>query len=92
LRHRTSPKPRTLRLLTGLLLLNGCATAPVSSPAITATSNPCALLPVKVYGPAYNKELANEIEAAPKGAMWPLAVTDYIALRDAVKACAGTRT
>jgi hypothetical protein len=61
------------------LLLSGCATAGGS----------CDLLPLKTYSQTYRNRLADEVAAAPAGAAWPTAVSDYIALRDAVRACRG---
>ncbi len=75
--------------LTVLLPLIGC-TAQAYSPAVTATSNPCKVIPLVTYAKAYNDELASEIAAADEHAEWPGAITDYIRLRDAVRACQAT--
>ncbi len=64
--------------LIGLLSLTGCA-----SPAFDG----CSLLPLKTYPESYSMKLADEIESAPADVIWPSAVTDYVALRDAVRAC-----
>jgi hypothetical protein len=42
---------------------------------------------LKTYSQAYRNRLADEVAAAPSGAAWPQAITDYVALRDAVRAC-----
>ena len=68
---------RTLPLL-ALSLLTGCA-----SPGFDG----CSLLPLKTYGPIFSMRLADEVQAASPDAVWPQAVTDYVALRDAVRAC-----
>ncbi len=66
---------RTLPLI-GLVWLTGCATA-----------GGCELLPLKAYTPAFNERLVGEVQAASADAVWPQAVIDYVALRDAVRAC-----
>ncbi len=63
--------------LIALPLLIGCA-SPVSD---------CNLLPLKAYPESYSMKLADEIESAPADVIWPSAVTDYVALRSAVRAC-----
>ncbi len=80
-----STTQRTMLLLTAVLWLSGCATAPgFSPPPVDA----CRLLPMQRYTAKFNQELADEVAAAPPGAIWPLVVRDYVKLRDAVKACA----
>jgi hypothetical protein len=49
----------------------------------------CDLLPLKTYSQTYRNRLADEVAAAPASAAWPTAVSDYVALRDAVRACRG---
>ena len=67
-------------LLLALSLLTGCE---------TVGSDTCQLLPLKAYGPIFSMGLADEVQAAPANAVWPMALTDYVALRDAVRACRG---
>jgi hypothetical protein len=69
---------RRMFLLLAPILLIGCA-----SPG----SDTCGLLPLRTYGPIFSMQLADEVQAAPAAAVWPQAVTDYVALRDAVRAC-----
>ena len=64
----------------------GCEN-PASSVAVAPATNPCLLLPMPAYSPEFNAALADEIQAAPASAKWPVAVQGYIALRDAVRAC-----
>jgi len=47
------------------------------------------MLPLKTYSQDYRNRLADEVAAAPAGAAWPAAVADYVALRDAARACRG---
>jgi hypothetical protein len=61
------------------LLLSGCATVPGT----------CDLLALKTYDQPTRDKLAGEVAAAPTDAAWPGMVTDYVALRDAVRACKG---
>jgi hypothetical protein len=61
------------------LLLSGCATV----------GGTCDLLALKTYDQPTRDKLANEVAAAPPDAAWPGFVTDYVALRDAVRACKG---
>jgi len=70
---------RLIFLPIATLLLSGCATVGGS----------CDLLPLKTYSQHYRNRLADEVAAAPAGAAWPAAVVDYVALRDAVRACRG---
>jgi hypothetical protein len=44
---------------------------------------------LKTYSQDYRNRLAHEVAAAPASAAWPTAVADYVALRDAVRACRG---
>ena len=73
-------------LLSGLLSLSGCAAAPAYDTGRPA-ANPCRFIALKDYSPAFNHTLADELQAAPAGATWPGIVPDYMALRDAVRAC-----
>lgn len=61
------------------LLLSGCATVPGS----------CDLLALKAYDQPTRGKLASEVSVAPADAVWPGMVEDYVALRDAVRACKG---
>jgi hypothetical protein len=70
----------------GISLWTGCA-GPASSVTAEPATNPCLLLPLHAYSPEVNAALADEIQAAPVSAEWPDVVRDYVALRDAVKAC-----
>lgn len=67
-------------LLLAMICLSGCA---------TPGFNGCALLPLKTYDKPFNERLADEVGRASVDAAWPQAVTDYVALRDAVRACKG---
>lgn len=50
-------------------LLTACA---------TANSNPACVCPeIKEYSREFQRKLADEIEAAPAEAVWPLALQDY---------------
>jgi hypothetical protein len=51
----------------------------------------CDLLPLKTYRQHYRNRLADEVAAVPAGAAWPAAVADYVALRDAVRACRSSK-
>ena len=53
--------------------------------------NACALLPLRDYDRAAQAAVAEEIEAADEGAMWPGWIEDYGTLRAAVRACAAAR-
>lgn len=64
----------TSALLTGALL--GCTSAP---PAVVCP-------PLRAYGTEFNLKLADEMDAAPDMAAWPMAVQDYIELRDQIRA------
>ena len=66
-------------LLTLLPLLTGCG----------ATAGNCDLLPLPAYQVAEEKLLADELDTAQPGAVWPWRVVDYYRLRDAVAACRG---
>ena len=66
--------------LLGPIWISGCVPA-----------GDCSVLPLRAYSPAFNAALAAEVEAAPDAAVWPRAVQDYAGLRDAVRACQGSR-
>jgi len=59
----------------GLLAVSCAATPP-------ATVCP----PLREYPAAFSARLADEVETAPADAAWPEAVTDYIGLRDQIRA------
>lgn len=58
-----------------LAILAGCAGAP-----------PVVCPPLRAYDAAFNARLADEIEAAPAGAAWPLAIEHYVEMRDQLRA------
>jgi hypothetical protein len=58
------------------LLLAACSITPVA-----------VCPPLKAYPPEFNARLADEVEAMPADAAALQAIQDYIALRDAVRAC-----
>ena len=60
-------------------LLAACATVN-SDPA-------CVCLPIKKYDREFQRKLADEIEAAPRNAVWPLAIQDYGLIRNIVRGC-----
>ena len=68
------------------ILLLGCATAAPKAP-----DNLCRTIPVRHYTAAQQSALADEIQAAPAGSTWPDWITDYLRLRDGVRACQATR-
>lgn len=80
--HRQSPRPALLLLLIAVTLCAGCAPGSSSSGV-----NGCALLPLRDYDRAAQDAVAEEVEAADEGAMWPGWIEDYGALRAAVRAC-----
>lgn len=68
---------RSIPLLVILpLLLTGCGVA-----------GTCSILPMRSYDPEFEERLADELDMAPAGAAWPMAVVDYAQLRAAVRAC-----
>ena len=71
-------------LAIGAALSAGCATGG-SSPTVV---NACRFLPIVEYPAEVRNRVADELEAAPSSAAWPTMITDYRALRDAVKRCA----
>ena len=84
--HRPSLRPGWIALLIGLLLCAGCAQGSSEAPV-----NGCALLPLRDYDQAAQAAVADEIEAADEGAMWPSWIEDYGALRAKVLACTEAR-
>ena len=60
-------------------LLAACATAN-SDPA-------CVCPPIKKYDQEFQRKLADEIEAASKDAIWPLAIQDYDQIRSILRVC-----
>jgi hypothetical protein len=60
-------------------LLTACATAN-SDPA-------CVCPPIKKYDQEFQRKLADEIETASAGAVFPIALQDYAALRGQLRAC-----
>lgn len=77
-----SPRPAWLLLLIVATLCAGCA-----QDRSEAHVNACALLPLRDYDRAAQAAVAEEIEAADEGAMWPSWIEDYGTLRAAVWAC-----
>ena len=60
-------------LALALILLSACG---------TASSNPaCVCPPIKEYSREFQKKLADEVEAAPQEAAFPVAVQDYALVR-----------
>ncbi len=57
--------------------------------ACAAKGSECSLLTLREYPGIVSDRLADEIEAAPPGTVWPGVVADYVALRDEVRACRG---
>lgn len=82
MRHRQS-KARGLVLLAIVLALGACSATGNSESVVNA----CSLLPLATYTQAEQSQVAAEIEEAPENAEWPQFVTDYGALRAAVRAC-----
>jgi len=80
-RNVSRMRRRTLPLIAASCLA-GCAVA-----ASSVSTNPCQAIPLRDYSREFNAELADEVDTAPPGARWPAAVGDYVALRDAVRAC-----
>ena len=78
--------PRRLPLLAALLSLAGCATQ-----ASRSEINACAAVPLQPIDQPTRARLAAEIDAAPADAVWPEQMAAYVALRAAVRACAGVR-
>jgi hypothetical protein len=68
-------------LIPALISLASCATAPSSSPSA------CDLLPLKTYTPVQQAKVADEIDAAPADAEWPVMVADLGKTRAAIRAC-----
>lgn len=66
---------RTAFCTTLALLLAGCG-------ANSTTVCP----PLRSYSQTFSDQLADEIESAPAGAAFPVAVEDYVGLRDQLRA------
>ena len=81
-------RARGLALLVTVLALDACSTRGSSEPTVNA----CRLLPLATYSQAEQSQVAAEIEAAPASAVWPGWISDYGALRAAVRACRGDRS
>ena len=64
--------------VSGYMLLAACSTTPVA-----------VCPPLKEYPESFSARLANEIEAMLADSATIEAIGDYIALRDAVRACRG---
>lgn len=69
-----------LAILAAVLWLTGCA-----SPPPVSTNAVCPI--PKAYSKADEATVAGEMKAAPADAEWPGWISDYIAERDALKAC-----
>lgn len=72
-------EPRWMLPVLAVSLLTGCATVN-SDPA-----NVCP--PIRTYDRAFQRKLADEIEAAPADAAFPVALQDYAFLRGQLRAC-----
>ena len=57
--------------------------------ACASTSGSCELLALREYPSAFNAQLSDEIQGAHPMAVWPDALEDYRALRQAVRDCRG---
>jgi hypothetical protein len=54
----------------------------------TANSDPaCVCPPIKKYDQEFQGKLADEIEAASKDAVFPVALQDYAQLRNVIRVC-----
>jgi hypothetical protein len=71
--------PHWMLLALAVSLLTACA---------GVNSNPAAACPpIKEYDRKFQNRLADEIEAAPLNAAFPVVVQDYGVLREQLKAC-----
>ena len=69
-------------LMTGLVLLTGCAGT------VYRTKLEIYCPPLAQYSPEYNQKLADEIDSLPaSSSALETAITEYVKLRDRVKAC-----
>lgn len=68
-----------MRLALALTLLSACGTE--------NSNSVCVCPPVKKYDQEDQLKLASEIKQAPKEAIFPLFIGDYVILRDALRAC-----
>ncbi len=75
--------PRWMLPVLAASLLTACA---------GASSNPATVCPpIKEYSREFQRKLADEIEAAPADAAFPVVIQDYISLRLQLNACKSTR-
>lgn len=74
---------RHASIVTSLLvvMLAGCATNPGS----------CALIPLKEYPPAFRMAFSDQTAGIPDASPVGVFITDAVSLRDAVRACRGTK-
>ena len=69
-------------MMTGLILLTGCGGA------VYRTKLEIYCPPMVVYSPEYNEKLAEEINSLPaESTALETAITDYVTLRDRIRAC-----
>jgi len=69
-------------LMTGLVLLTGCAGT------VYRTKLEIYCPPIAEYSPEYNQKLADEIDSLPASSTaLETALTDYVNLRDRIRAC-----
>ena len=71
--------PRWMLPVLAVSLLTACAGAN-SNPATTCP-------PIKEYSREFQRKLADEINAAPANAAFPVAIQDYSVLREQLKSC-----
>ncbi|NBX72859.1 MAG: hypothetical protein EBQ89_01020 [Alphaproteobacteria bacterium] len=71
--------PRLMLLAIAVSLLTACATAN-SDPA-------CVCPPIKKYDREFQHKLADEIESAPAGAVFPAVLQDYALVRQQLVQC-----
>ncbi len=71
--------PRWMLPVLAVSLLTACAGVN-SDPA-------CVCPPIKKYDRDFQRKLADEIEAAPAGAAFPVALQNYAVLRQQIMAC-----
>lgn len=71
--------PRWTLLALVLISLSACGTA--------SSNAACVCLPIKEYSKQKQNKLANEINAAPRDAVFPDVVQDYAVLRTQLNTC-----